>query len=260
MNFSTPYEFKRKVNDSIANGDNSVVVNLIGKLLDRVDEIAADLINGIKSILPSVLYFLNSNGLKTSLNNLVLSVDTVLGTVCPLFSDKPMSVVSLINVDLENFTANGIIDLLVDLVNDKLSLNLKAPAVDLLTELSTGKVVSYVSANGETYYTMKYAPTKGKVGDEADLTTAVFRLLLAFISEKENREQIKSLVNSKVSDETARELIGELIDAIVSSIKDDKSMGLAMKIFYEGLSAISKAVDKVDDAYHNVSNTWGFAA
>ncbi len=243
----TPEEYK----EAVENNPEAAIRYLTTPLLDRVDAVMADPLNGILEILPAAMYFINSNGLETAFTNLVAAVDTVLVGLEPVVGARSLE--ELLDIDLSEFDAEYILDMLVDMLNESTGMDFSSLAVNLVAELTFGEVVDYVSANSETYYTMN---TDGV--DNADMTTAVLRMALDFITTEENLEQIKVLLADAVTDEDAYNSICSILDTLAEYAAEDPGMSKAMSFIYAVFEAATEAIEKTDDAYHDVNNSWQF--
>ena len=243
----TPEEYKA----AVENNPEAAIRYLTTPLLDRVDAVMADPLNGILEILPAAMYFINSNGLETAFTNLVAAVDTVLVGLEPVVGARSLE--ELLDIDLSEFDAEYILDMLVDMLNESTGMDFSSLAVNLVAELTFGEVVDYVSANSETYYTMN---TDGV--DNADMTTAVLRMALDFITTEENLEQIKVLLADAVTDEDAYNSICSILDTLAEYAAEDPGMSKAMSFIYAVFEAATETLEKTDDAYHDVNNSWQF--
>ncbi len=243
----TPEEYKA----AVENNPEAAIRYLTTPLLDRVDAVMADPLNGILEILPAAMYFINSNGLETAFTNLVAAVDTVLVGLEPVVGARSLE--ELLDIDLSEFDAEYILDMLVDMLNESTGMDFSSLAVNLVAELTFGEVVDYVSANSETYYTMN---TDGV--DNADMTTAVLRMAIDFITTEENLEKIKVLLADAVTDEDAYNSICSILDTLAEYAAEDPGMSKAMSFIYAVFEAATEAIEKTDDVYHDVNNSWQF--
>ncbi len=243
----TPEEYKAAVETD----PSAAIRYLTTPLLDRVDAILADPIGGVLEILPSAMYFINSNGLETAFTNLVAAVDTVLVGLEPVVGARSLE--ELLEIDLSEFDAEYILGMLVDMLNESTGMDFSSLAVNLVAELTFGEVVDYVSANGETYYTMNSDGV-----DNADMVTAVLRMAIDFITTEENLEKIKVLLADVVTDEDAYNSICSILDTLAEYAAEDPGMSKAMSFIYAVFEAATEAIEKTDDAYHDVNNSWQF--
>ena len=242
----TPAEFK----ETMKNNPDEAVKCITTPLLDRVDKILADPISGISEILASAMYFINSDGLETAFTNLVAAVDTVLVGLEPVVGTTSLE--ELLGIDLSEFDGEYITNLVADLLSDATGMDFAPVVANLVAELTFGEVVTYDSANGETYYTMQASEL-----DKADMTTVILRMAIDFITTKDNLEAIKALL-AESADESTYNTICSILDTLAGYVKEDPGMTMALNFIYSICDAAAKALESTDDAYHDVNNSWMF--
>ncbi len=243
----TPAEFK----EIVKNDPDAAIKCITTPLLDRVDKIVADPINGISEILASAMYFINSNGLETAFTNLVAAVDTVLAGLEDVVGATSLE--ALLGIDLSQYNAEYIVTLVADLLSESTGMDFAPVAANLVAELTFGEVVTYDSANGETYYTMKATEV-----DEADMLTSVLRMLIDFITTEDNLNSIKALLADTITNETAYNSLCSILDTLAGYVSEDPGMSTALNFIYTVLDAAGEALENVDDVYHDVNNSWMF--
>lgn len=189
-NVLTPDEYKA----AIEADSGALLRTVIDPLLDKVDEVLADPIHKAVEILPGVIYFLNSNGLDTIFKNLINSIIRILETIEPLTGE--IDLYEIIGFDFQ-VNIEGLIDQALKKVEEDTGFTLTKVAMEAITELTAGKVVSFTSKNGDLAYTMEYAPG----ADQADLVTIILRLLLTFVSVPENAQALEAILKDKLNEE-----------------------------------------------------------
>ena len=239
----TPAEF-------YALDDNAKVGAIIDPLLARVDEIAADPANELLDMLPAITYFINSNGLDTAVNNILNSVDTVLAALEPLVGET--SLMALLGVDLKTLDFDYLMNLAADAVAESTGLDISTIVLDFVAELTTGKVVSYQSANGETYYTMQYAGEWQK----ADMVTIVLRLVIEFLAEGDNEDAIIALIGANSQSEDATSSASSLIKFILTAIATEPVSSGAMATLYWIFYGLNEATTAVDNGINEFNHNW----
>ena len=250
----TPDEYKASIEENPENA----VRNIINPLFNRIAAIEANPADEIFDMLPAVIYFINSKGLDTCLRNLVNTVDTVLEALSPIVGETTL--LDMLGVDLSTidftFLFNELFGMLEDMTGDiGLSLgSLGTDAFDAIAELTTGKVVTYESKNGETYYTMRYTTGYNK----ADMVTVVLRLAFTLITIDDNVTLIKNLLADYITDEETYKYVCTLLDSIVRFAKEDPGMGKVLYTVYYLFYAMNNVVQDQDDAYHEVNDNWEF--
>ena len=243
----TPAEFK----EIVKNDPDAAIRCITTPLLDRVDKIVADPVNGLGEILASSMYFINSNGLETAFTNLVAAVDTVLAGLENVVGAASLE--ELLDIDLSEFNAEYIVNLVADLLSESTGMDFAPVAANLVAELTFGEVVTYDSANGETYYTMKATGN-----DEADMLTAVLRMAIDFVTTEDNLAKIKTLLADAITNETAYNSICSILDTLAGYVAEDPGMSTALNFIYTVLDAAGTALENTDDVYHDVNNSWQF--
>ena len=243
----TPEEFK----EIVKNNPDEAIKCITTPLLDRVDKIVADPVNGLSEILASAMYFINSNGLETAFTNLVAAVDTVLAGLEDVVGATSLE--ELLGIDLSEFNADYIVNLVADLLSESTGMDFAPVAANLVAELTFGEVVTYDSANGETYYTMKANEV-----DTADMLTAVLRIAIDFITTEDNLNSIKAVLADSVTNETAYNSLCSILDSLAGYVESDEGMSTALNFVYTVLDAAGEALENADDVYHDVNNSWMF--
>ena len=246
-NVLTPDAYKA----AIAKNPANAISNIINPLFNKIDEIAADPFNKVLDLLPAVIYFVNSNGLDTVAKNVLNSVDTVLAGLEPLIGKA--SIMDLLGIDLATYNFDYLFGLLVDMVADA-GFSIDTFAGDAVAELTTGRVVSYQSKNGETYYTMQYASDREK----ADMVTVILRLVIEFITYNDNIIAIEGLLKGAISSEDTYKSVCAILESIADAAQEDPNKGKAMAAVYYLFVTVDEAADFADDVYHDVTNSWEF--
>ena len=230
--------------------DEAKVGAIIEPLLDRIDEIAADPANEILDMLPAITYFINSNGLDTAVNNILNSVDTVLAALEPLVGET--SLMALLGVELGTLDFNALMAMAAEAIEESTGLDISTIVLDCVAELTTGKVVSYQSANGETYYTMQYAGEWQK----SDMVTIVLRLVIEFLAEGENADAIIELIGMNSQGEDATSSASSLIKFILTAIATEPVSSGAMATLYWIFYGLNEATVAVDQAKNEFNHNW----
>ena len=239
----TPAEF-------YALDDSAKVSALVDPLLTRIDAIKADPANELLNMLPGIIYFINSNGLDTAVNNIINSVDTVLMALEPLVGET--SLMALLGVDLQVINFDYLMDLASTAVAESTGLDISTIVLDFVAELTTGKVVSYVSANGETYYTMQYAGEWQK----ADMVTIVLRLVIEFLAEGNNADAIIALIGDNSQSEDATSSASSLIKFILTAIATEPVSSGAMATLYWIFYGLNEAAEAVEQGKSEFNHNW----
>ncbi|MCD7827510.1 MAG: hypothetical protein LUG85_03105 [Clostridiales bacterium] len=247
-NILTPDEFKAL----LASDEEAAIKAVIDPLFNKVDDIMADPVDEILELLPPVIYFINSNGLDTCVKNILNSVDTVIEALEPIIGET--DIMSLLGVNLSTYDFEWIVNYALDAVYESTGYDLTPVVMDAISELTVGKVVTYESKNGETYYTMVYDADLSK----ADMVTIVLRIAIDFITMDENIEKIEGILAEYIPDEDNYKAACSLIESLAEKVKEDPGMGQALYVLYYIYYGISTSLEFTDDVYHDVNNSWQF--
>ncbi len=225
--------------------DDAKIGAILDSLLDRVDTIMLDPVNEIFAMLPAIIYFINSNGLDTSVRNIVNTVDTVLAALEPVLGAPDL--MSLLGIDLAEYDFAYIAEVLAGAITDATGMEAEALIVDAVAELTMGKVISYESANGETYYTMVYA------NDEQlkDMVTILLRLAVDFISTAENADAIAALLVNNTENEEAAKSVKTFISLVIQGLGVKPATSGSMATIYYIFYGLKQGVDVIYDDYYD---------
>lgn len=181
---------------------DEMVTAILNPILDVLDEIAADPLNVLLQRLPGLLYFIHSDGLSASVNNILHALNVLLDTIRPLY---PVGALLDVNLDLY-----GTLELIMGLANDALGTNFKVPHDrNTLEKLLVGNIVQFQSLNGDTAYTLE--------SDGVDFLTELLRFGVEFLYYQENRNAIIEMLAGVFG------LSGDItkqIDAIFKSMRE----------------------------------------
>ncbi len=249
---------------SFATGVDAVEA-ILNSLFDLIDSLttAESTIEGVVQLLPNLIYFLNADGVKSAVNNLLAPVNALLDMVGPLLGDgKEISITTLLGdalpIDITDITTEAVLDLLTELKvgeNDE-PLNIQFVAYDedgnelydlgeILSTLYVGELSAYTYAEKLTGYTLDITDREGDV-----LTLVISFALEMFL----------------LNEELFTGLLGEEAAAIIESISG-LLKGYAVTYtdpdwayMYEGDDALAKlAADgfpAVEFTYLAYENDW----
>jgi len=183
---------------------------ILRPLLDAVDKVIADPLEGLLMLLPSIAYFTTAqhNGkspLDQSLDNLLFGLTSLVS----LLTGEPASLISVLKLFglEEDWITTGIDvaklldDLLFDLTKDKDGKGISGLGTLLLKNLVLGTPGKYISifSGGEAW-----ALTLNMVEDRADLLTVLLRTVIELIQgDKGNREIIVTMLTNLIIEEGA---------------------------------------------------------
>ncbi len=249
---------------SFATGVDAVEA-ILNSLFDLIDSLttAESTIEGVVQLLPNLIYFLNADGVKSAVNNLLAPVNALLDMVGPLLGDgKEISITALLGdalpIDITDITTEAVLDLLTELKvgENEEPLNIQFVAYDedgnelydlgeILSTLYVGELSAYTYAENLTGYTLDITDHEGDV-----LTLVISFALEMFL----------------LNEELFTGLLGEEAAAIIESISG-LLKGYAVTYtdpdwayMYEGDDALAKlAADgfpTVEFTYLAYANDW----
>ncbi|MBQ6092109.1 MAG: hypothetical protein IJL00_00365, partial [Clostridia bacterium] len=171
---------------------DAAIDSFLTTLTDTLDTIVADPVNKLLELVPNVIYFLNSDGLKVCLNNLTRPLDALVQAIDP-------SVGSLLGevggVELNNLTTPNILTLIENLTGLEFSEIEKA----IICWFYLGKAEYFTSANGKPAFRLAFNDTSAEAynGDRADMITIIVSLLLDMIKNNDgNAAKIDELLGT----------------------------------------------------------------
>ncbi|MBQ9592375.1 MAG: hypothetical protein IJR36_00700 [Lachnospiraceae bacterium] len=271
--------------------DNSELIStVLTPIFERINTILDDPINEILKELPAVVYFLNSYGLDTAVRNLLNPIYSLLETIEPLIHDVDalhnsrgeVDLLALANIDLSEMTANSLIDMAIGMISDSISgFDLTGMIGDAVTELTMGTVDSFESVRimpeyqrGEAYrsdpsktrqttasgnaidYTMHYG-SEGSGGDQVDYVTIILRLILKFISVKQNVIALEALLKDKLND-NGYKFACSLLENFSQMASTDDGMDKIMYTFYYIFYAALNAGVATNNGLANFNGNYSF--
>ena len=196
--------------------DSETIIKMIANpIFDRIDEVLANPVDEVFEILPNVAYFINSNGLDTSVKNLLNAVYTLLGALEPILPESFDLDAVFANLfggrALDTIDMQYLLDMIVDKIAEGTDEELQKVIFDAAAEMTTGKIVSYDSMTGFDAYKMVYNGDTTK----ADTVTIVLRFALNWIATGDNPEKLKTIIREKVDlPEDGYKYMDSLIDIV----------------------------------------------
>ncbi|MBE6789616.1 MAG: hypothetical protein E7535_00315 [Ruminococcaceae bacterium] len=242
----TPEEYK-----AAAAGDPEALLRgILDPILGRVDEILADPIDELLATLPGIIYFLNSKGLDTAFNNAINAVLRVLETIEPITGEIDLYEVIGFNFEVD---IEGLIDQLLTSVAEDTGFELTEVAMEAITELTLGEVISYTSKNGDEAYTMVYATG----ADSVDFVTIILRLVLTFISIPDNVVALEAILKDNLTGD-GYTFLCSLLENFSQMAADKDGMDEIMYTVYQIFYAANVAAHKTNDWYQNFNGDYSF--
>ncbi len=226
-NVMTPADYYAAVE---ANGD-VLLTSILNPLLDRVDEIMVDPAEEILSMLPNLIYFINSNGVDTVVKNTLNAVYALLDAIEPI---AKIDLYEIIGLDLSTLTFEKLFEMLLDMIADATGYRFENLNASAVSELTIGTLVSYESANGKTAYRMIYQSEEAKT----EMVTVVMRLIVTFIMHENNQEILLGLLRDHLGmTADAEKYVRGVLDTIATCATEtylgmDKALATLYYLFY----------------------------
>ncbi len=166
---------------------------IIKSIADKLDKIAADPINEILDTLPGVLYYLSSDGLTTSVRNLLHPIYVILDTIRPLYDVDLNAMIdfSTLEIDIEKLDVEFAVGML-----EKLSgLNLEK-VIPVIYDICKVIGADYTSESEFVGEGRKGVYTEG-VFDRADMLTVCISAMIELLEVEGNCEAMDKLLGTE---------------------------------------------------------------
>ena len=245
-NVLTPEEYC-----SAAKADkNAMVTGITKSLFDRIDEIMKNPADEILSMLPQVIYFVNSNGLDTCFKNVLHSVYGILNAIEPLVK---VDLYELIGIRLDEATFESLFELAVSKIEEQTGQKLDGIKLDTFLELTVGKLVSYTSKNGEKAYKMVYQSNAAK----AEMVTIVERLAITFLMNKDNRTKVLTILKEKCNmSADAEKYVKATLDLLATYTGTHFGMDQSLFAIYQIFRGANKGTGDAASSIQGVNAKW----
>ncbi len=238
-------------NAAVAADRNVLLTSILTPLLDRVDEIIANPAEEILSILPNLIYFINSNGVDTVVKNTLNAVYTLLNAIEPI---AKVDLYELIGLDLETLTFEKLFDMILELIAEATGYELTAIHADAIVELTTGTLESYTSANGKTAYRMVYQAAEAK----GEMVTVVLRLAITFLAMEKNVDAVMGILKDSLGmSAEVEEFVRGLLTVITECLSDTKlGIDVSLSTLYYIFFGADTGVDGAVGGYNSLNAIW----
>ncbi len=174
-----------KVESAYLNADGTydsiaAVKDIFREILGLINKLATseDAVKLVFDLLPNLIYFINADGLVSSVNNILAPVDAIAKNLSPIINDDgtEFSIAGLINdaipvegLDIGALTMENILNLVISLVE---GLNIPENIRLILGNLYVGNLKAFTGADGNAAYRLDVA------GYEGDVLTIVLSLAI----------------------------------------------------------------------------------
>jgi hypothetical protein len=250
---------------AIQQDPKNAISAIIEPIFALIDKIIADPVATVLEILPSILYFLETGGLATSVSNILQSVLALLDTVRPIYNLSLQSIIEMIAGEeeepeegeeaapslfadierLDDITLEWVFDLLEGETGLELS-NILGNTLEGMAKLSE----PYTSANGKTAYTLNL--------DGGDVITILISTLIELLTSEENQAVIAEMLEL---DEGILPAVVKVINGSVVDIQQIKWFYFDDSIDYENAFADPDSVTLPPRSitYLTYPNNWNAA-
>lgn len=219
------YELGTNENGNMIYDNELFVHDFVEIISNFIDLLAVDPVNWLIDTLPGLIYFINANGISTSLMNIVDSLVHVLDIINGMLDeDQQIDLTNIQGIDLTNLNLGAIFNLL----EDALGIYIRGDLEYYISQLYVGQLSAYTSANGQTAFTMDYST----VEERHDMITILLSLILEIVVDEgtytdengalveyNNAAAIDALING--DDEEAV----DYVSSIIGALKDYDNIG-----------------------------------
>ena len=189
---------------------------VLTKLTDRIDDIlyGGDTINEALKLILNVIYFINADGLSTSVMNLLAPIDELLNEVNDVIGfreEEDLKVNDFITqVDLTALD----FDFIFDLVMDKTGINVADPIGSYIKEFYFGATEYFTSYGDLGNFRMVYTEEENRI----DMITILVTLVLDVVIYEGNHDALVGLVKNMMNadDDTAEQYVDTIVALLLN--------------------------------------------
>ncbi len=242
----TAEQFKNDVEED----RRAIIYDILFPIFDVIDSLLVNPADEVLNILTGIIYFINSDGLNSSLQNLLGAAYSITEAIYPLTGFKISD-----SFDLNEITVESLyLDLIAD-VEESTGFSFMPILGNAINDLSVGRIVSYQSLNGLTAYRMEYT----EVDNKADMITVLLRLLIKFITYDENIYTLQTMLEESTGlkkDEFI--LIYAFLETLLVYSHSPMGTEDIMSIIFDVFKAAVVATTDVSDKYTELNNNFAF--
>ena len=248
----TDYETFKALND------DEMIPAILDPLLTKLDFILEDPAERIFEILPNIAYFINSKGLDACVKNITGPVQMLLDALAPMIGKISIDqmIANQLGVDsLSEIDVQLLLEVLLVKIEEGTDIKFDSLVFDAVAELTTGKVESFTSLNGETAYRMVYTGEKSK----ADMATTLLRIALKWVASAENGEKLKQLVREKVElSEDGYKYVDTMINLVLGYCNSKYGMDKMLHAVYYAFYGIHTGTHEANQWLDNYNERFRF--
>ncbi len=125
------------------------VEDILNSVFALVDKIAANPVEEVFALLPNLIYFINADGVKVAVNNLLAPVNGILEAAAPLVGEVSIGdlLADAIGFNIADITTDALLQIAADN-----GVKLSAEMVDIICNLYVGNLEAFESVNGRPAY------------------------------------------------------------------------------------------------------------
>ena len=185
--------------EELNNKTSAAVSAILDQLFNLIDRLATaeSTVEVVFELLPNLIYFINADGLKNSVNNLLGAVNQIVAAVAPVAGLEGNSVQDIIGeIKLGDATLN-IADLSMETllgIAGAYGVNISPEMLTIIKELYVGQFTEFTSANGLSAYKLDVTSLEAK----GDVLTIVLSIALDLFNL--NRELFAGLMGEDMYD------------------------------------------------------------
>ncbi|HQA06254.1 MAG TPA: hypothetical protein PLD98_08160, partial [Clostridiales bacterium] len=244
-NILTPAEYYAAVDEN----PNNLIIAILTPLFAKIDELLADPANKILEMLPGIIYFVNSNGLDTAFKNILHPVYGILHAIEPVVQ---IDLYDMLGIRLDEYNFESLYKLALSSIAESTGFSFDELVGNAINELALGTIVSFQSKNGQTAYTMVYAPQ----ADQGDMVTILLRLGIKFLTYGNNIETAKNLLRQTDINPEAKKYLLALLETMAELSEDPQAQDTIMGSMYYVFVGVEAGSGGANDIIDQINSEW----
>lgn len=251
-NIKTPEEYIADVNAD----PEALVRDILTPVFDVLDYVLADPMNHLLEVMPSLVYFINSNGVDTVFKNAIHPVTEILTAIEPITG--PVNLYDVIGIDLSTIDFNYLAQMLLDMLGEGIGAEIAPAAINAIADMTMGKLVTYTSKNGNPAVTMEYVEGDASLAGSADMLTVLLRFALKWITLPENQETVKALISENIPNAETAEYVLGTYETLCTYLDKPHGINMMLGVVYYIFYGLDIAVGETNEWFDDVNGKWQF--
>ena len=242
--------------EAIKNGkDDVMVTSILNPLLKRIEAILADPAGELLNMLPNIVYFINSNGLDTVVQNLLSAVFAILTAIEPIKKiDLYEAVYNATGLDVKHVDFESLVNFALGLLNNQ-GYTFTVEDVEALSDLAVGKLTHYTSKNGKTAYKMVYVD--GVTGGKTEMVNIIEGLIITFITDEKNQKVVVDFLVDKLGmGEDGKKFAEGTIEVLAGALQTELGMQAALTAVYYIYYGLDVGADSTVGGLTDINKIW----